>query len=76
VRDPARISQILGGLGAIWQANPDWRFGQLIENVFHVEYGDGDTQLGETLHRCIFHVEDDKTLGILRDAIRTHRNTQ
>jgi hypothetical protein len=73
VRDPKRISQILGGLGAIWQANPDWRFGQLIENVMQVE--DLSAGYDEDLHRCIFYIEDDDTLGILRDALRTDGNT-
>lgn len=68
MRDPQRISQILSGLGAIWQANPDWRFGQLVENVFRMEE-DYD-------HGCIFNIEDDKTLGLLRNALRTYRNPE
>lgn len=35
VRDPDRIKPFLNNLGDIWLNNcPDWRFGQLIENVF------------------------------------------
>ena len=35
MRDPKRITPFLADLGIIW-ANccPDWRFGQIIENVF------------------------------------------
>lgn len=35
VRDPKRIAPFLADLGTIW-ANccPDWRFGQIVENVF------------------------------------------
>lgn len=35
MRNPDRIDPFLQKLGAIWKKNaPDWRFGQLVENVF------------------------------------------
>lgn len=35
MRDPNRIDPFLQEIGEIWKKNcPDWRFGQLIENVF------------------------------------------
>ena len=33
MRDPERIDRMLKLLEAIWKANPDWRFGQLVCNV-------------------------------------------
>lgn len=34
-RDPKRIKPFLDKLGTIWEENcPDWRFGQLMMNVF------------------------------------------
>lgn len=34
-RDPKRIKPFLDKLGTIWENEcPDWRFGQLITNVF------------------------------------------
>lgn len=35
VRDPKRIQPFMKALGKLWEENvPDWRFSQLIENVF------------------------------------------
>lgn len=35
MRDPNRIEPFLHDLGVIWKyCAPDWRFGQVIENVF------------------------------------------
>ncbi len=35
MRDPERIQPFVDKLGTLWKNNcPDWRFGQLIENVF------------------------------------------
>lgn len=37
MRDPKRIDEFLKRLGTIWKEEcPDWRFGQLIVNVFEV----------------------------------------
>ena len=35
MRDPERIEPFMTEIGKLWKENcPDWRFGQLIENVF------------------------------------------
>lgn len=35
MRDPERIEPFMQEIGKLWKENcPDWRFGQLIENVF------------------------------------------
>jgi len=34
MRDPSRIKIFCERLAAVWQRFPDWRFGQLVENVF------------------------------------------
>ena len=39
MRDKKRINPFLKELGKIWKTEPDWRFGQLIEN-FARSYGD------------------------------------
>lgn len=45
-RDPSRIPVVLEALRIAWEANPDWRLGQLIVNVsdrrdpFHIEDDD------------------------------------
>ena len=33
-RDPKRIRKFCNRLAAVWEKVPDWRFGQLICNVF------------------------------------------
>lgn len=34
MRDPARIQEFCNELANLWETNcPDWRFGQLVENV-------------------------------------------
>lgn len=69
MRDPARISQILTGLGAVWSDHPDWRFGQLVENVLLPD-GDSEWDDGGNFH-CIFHIEDSETIKLIVRAIRT-----
>ena len=34
MRDPARINKFCNRLAEAWRYHPDWRFGQLICNVF------------------------------------------
>lgn len=34
MRSPSRIKIFCERLTAVWQRFPDWRFGQLVENVF------------------------------------------
>lgn len=52
MRDPKRIPVVLEALRAAWEANPDWRLGQLIVNVSE--------------RRDPFHIEDDDMLRRLR----------
>lgn len=33
MRDPNRIPRVLNLLGKVWAEIPDWRLGQLIENI-------------------------------------------
>ena len=33
MRDPNRIPRVLNLLGKVWAEVPDWRLGQLIENI-------------------------------------------
>ena len=49
MRDPDRIYEIMTLLQAGWQKVPDWRFGQLVENLKRY-IGVDD----------LFYVEDDK----------------
>ena len=36
MRDINRIDKFLEELGKYWKKVPDWRFGQLIENVYRI----------------------------------------
>lgn len=56
MRDPDRIIHLLGELGKQWSRFPDWRFGQLIENIKRF-YGVDD----------LFYIEDDKMLELIKD---------
>ena len=49
MRDPKRIDRILKELKELWEKVPDWRLGQLIENVKEASGAKIDT----------FYVEDD-----------------
>lgn len=50
MRDPARIPRILEKVHHLWEANPDWRLGQIISNSLY-ESGISDRPY-------IFYVED------------------
>lgn len=56
MRNPKRISQILKELETYWNANPDWRLGQVISNLSYELSGSNDP----------FFIEDDWLLNILR----------
>lgn len=52
MRDPKRIRKFCNQLADIWEGQcPDWRFGQLVENVYRMD--------GITMP---FYVEDDEML--------------
>ena len=47
-RDPNRIYKFCNQLAALWATKcPDWRFGQLIQNVFYARCGDDPFYLEE-----------------------------
>lgn len=54
MRDPKRIPQMLELIQQGWEKVPDWRFGQLIENLRRYS-GVGD----------LFYVEDDDMVEII-----------
>ena len=76
VRDVNRIPRMLSKLEMIWMANPDWRFGQLIENVMLTEYGKPNGQGADLEHHCIFHYEDDANDRYLERALSTYGNPE
>lgn len=55
MRDPKRISQMLELIQRGWEEMvPDWRFGQLIENLKrHIDADD------------LFYIEDDKMMEVI-----------
>lgn len=66
MRDPDRIAKMMTILGDLWEDNPDWRLGQLIENVMFAT--SGDRVNGH--HRCMFHIEDDVAEQALVEAAK------
>lgn len=56
MRNPDRIKEFCNELAEIWETNvPQWRFGQLICNVFG------------TLNEDPFYPEEDKMIKIFKD---------
>ena len=55
MRDPKRISQMMNLIQRGWEEMvPDWRFGQLIENLKrHIDADD------------LFYIEDDKMMEVI-----------
>jgi hypothetical protein len=60
MRDPNRIDRICNELAKLWKQNPDWRFGQLIENLYGCPANH---------KRCVFHIEDEETEAKIQSAI-------
>ena len=58
MRDPKRIGDILISIEKLWRLVPDWRFGQLLENVI----GSGQ----------IWFLEDDILETYLDDFYKNH----
>jgi len=57
-RDPARIPLLLLKLCALWEMYPDWRFGQLVENII-VSYH--DNHIGVCgVENDLWHWEDEQ----------------
>lgn len=59
MRDPKRIKPLLAELEKQWERFPDWRFGQLIENMKRF-YDIND----------LFYIEDDKMLKLIENFIK------
>lgn len=57
LRDPGRIPEVLDALAKLWNKYPDWRFGQLISNVFAV------------LDEDVFYTEDDDWERIFKNFL-------
>ena len=56
MRDPKRISQMMNLIQRGWETVPDWRFGQLIENLRRY-IGVDD----------LFYIEDDKMVDMIAE---------
>ena len=56
MRDPKRITPLMTEFEKQWKRFPDWRFGQLIENIKRF-YGVDD----------LFFIEDDKMLELIKN---------
>lgn len=64
MRDPKRISQMLELIQRGWEMVPDWRFGQLIENLKrYIATND------------LFYVEDDKMMEVIAEFFDLEENT-
>lgn len=55
MRDPERIDKFCEELAAQWHKVPDWRFGQLIDNIL---FG---------TEKDIFFIEDDEMLETIKE---------
>lgn len=58
MRDPERIEPIIACLRGIWEQVPDWRFGQLLSNLLHAMYEEGN-ELDP------FFMEDDRFMDLV-----------
>lgn len=54
MRDINRIDNFCNALSSAWKCVPDWRFGQLMSNMFGAYYGETG--------RDIFYTEDDEMM--------------
>lgn len=61
MRDPIRIERTLNKIGAIWQDNPNFRFGQLVYFLFDGFEG-----------KDIFYIEDDDLEESLDEYIKEY----
>ena len=59
MRDPKRIPEFLATIQRCWEQVPDWRFGQLIENIKRFS-GKSD----------LFYLEDDEFEKILKEYFK------
>lgn len=59
MRDPKRIKPLLMEIEKQWERFPDWRFGQLIENIKRF-YDIND----------LFYIEDDEMLKLIENFMK------
>ena len=62
MRDPARIQEFCNRLARAWENLPDWRFGQLMANIFKDMEVEGEDP---------FFPEEDKMIEIIENY--THK---
>lgn len=55
MRDPDRIDEFCNQLAKTWHRFPDWRFGQLIANIFYISE-----------NPSFFYMEDDRAFEFLK----------
>lgn len=60
MRDPKRIRKFMERLTQVWESVPDWRFGQLIENIIR---GNGISFMK------LFYMEDEEFLKLLDNFV-------
>lgn len=65
-RDPNRISHIISLLQKAWEKNPDWRLGQLFENLKRYSGKDDLFFIEDGMMRELiieyFHLDEDKDI--------------
>ena len=61
MRDPNRIDDGLRLIEVIWKQNPDWRFGQLVQNLYDSYRGHRGTDM--------FYIEDDEFFYWLHEIL-------
>lgn len=59
MRDPNRIEDFLDNLKSIWELHPDWRFGQLVVNIF-----------GVGNNPAFFYKEDEDFMDIMEEWLQ------
>lgn len=52
MRDPKRITRILGKLGQLWRSAPDYRLGQMVVNLT------ADARRWGETNAAVFYIED------------------
>jgi hypothetical protein len=63
MRDPKRIWKLCRKLATAWELLPDWRFGQLLSNVFDHMKADGKDP---------FYLEDDSMIEYIEQYIEKY----
>lgn len=61
MRDPQRIDRFCDELKSVWRCVPDWRFGQLMSNMFGAYY--------QKTGKDIFFPEDDELMEFFIEYI-------